>query len=333
MSSSTSDLTRGLRPPGVAAIWPVLGFLVFAYAAHDLLEFGGGGMDDFFDRWVNNVILWGAAAACLAGALRGAHSRVAWIFAAAAIASWAIGDTIFAIRFDDAADAPLTTISDAFWLAWLPLITIALALLVRDRVPKFELHRWIDGIVVMLLVATPWVALFLQPVAEESTAGALDEVVEFAYPLGEAILVGAVVGVFALMGWRPGRMWLMLGVGLTIMGLADAIYSVQALGETYQEADFFNSAWAGGAVLVAYASWQPHPGRLDPIEITGWRAIALPLAAQAMAIAVQIYALFHELPQSERVLTIVVLLIATVQIIVSRPPTEPDVRAAAESDD
>lgn len=323
MSSSTRELA-GPRPPGVAAIWPVLAFLVFAYAAHDLLEFGGEGMDDFFDRWVDNVILWGAAGACLAGALSSVRSRTAWIFAAAAIASWAIGDTIWAIRFDDGADAPLTSVSDIFWLAWLPLIGIALALLVRDRVPRFELHRWIDGVVVMLLVITPWVALFLQPVAEESGAGALDEFVEFVYPLGDAILVGAVVGVFALIGWRPGRMWLLLGVGLTIMGLADAIYSVQALGETYNEPDFYNSAWAGGAVLVAFASWQPHPGRLEPIEITGWRAIALPLAAQALAIAVQIYALFHELPQSERVLTIVVLLIATVQIIVSRPPALPE---------
>ena len=83
----------------------------------------------------------------------------------------------------------------------------------RDRVPAFELHRWIDGVVVMLIVATPWVALFLEPVSEESSASALADVVDFAYPLGDAIVFGATLGVFALMGWRPGRMWLLLGSG------------------------------------------------------------------------------------------------------------------------
>jgi diguanylate cyclase len=297
--------------------------LVALYAAHQGLGLGGRGIDGLFDYWINDGLLWCAALACLAGGLRQSRSRAAWLLVALALASWAIGDTIWSIRFGHAAAPPTTSISDVFWLAWYPLIVAALALLVRDRVPGFELHRWIDGVAVMLLVATPWVALFLQPVAEHSSASGLAIVLDFTYPLADAILVGAILGVFALMGWRPGRMWLALGVAITMMGVADAISSVQAL-EHSHDRGIYDAAWAAAAILVAYAAWQPHPGRLERREVTGWSAIALALAAQALGVSIQAYAIFDEIPTSERVLTVAVLIIAMIQIVVSRPRPRSD---------
>ena len=41
--------------------------------------------------------------------------------------------------------------------------------------------------------------------------------------------------------------------------------------------------------------------------------------AQALAIGIQIYALFAEVGKSERVVTIVVLVVASAQIILTRP--------------
>jgi hypothetical protein len=319
MHVASREDARRSRWPGIGLIWPLLGAAVLLYAAHEDLGLGGAGTDTLFKQWVNDALLWAAAIGCLAGALRSAKSRLAWLLVAAALASWATGDTIWSIRFTDSSSPPLTSVSDVFWLAWYPLIIAALALLVRDRVPAFELHRWIDGVVVMLIVATPWVALFLQPVSEHSGASTLADAVDFAYPLGDAVVFGATLGVFALMGWRPGRMWLILGLGLTATGIADAIYSVQALGHSYHQGGIYDAVWAAGAILIAYAAWQPHPGRLEAREVTGWPAIALPLAAQMLAAAIQVYGLFHEIPRAERVLTLIVLLIAMVQIVVTRP--------------
>jgi hypothetical protein len=306
----------GLRPTVV--LWSITAMLVALYAAHQGVGLGGRGVEGLFDDWINNGLLWCAAVVGLGGALRARRSRPAWLLVALALAVWAIGDTIWSIRFGDAAGAPATSISDVFWLAWYPLIVAALVLLVRERVPGFELHRWIDGITVMLLLSTAWVALFLQPVAEHSRASGLAVVLDFAYPLGDAVLVGAVLGVFALMGWRPGRVWLALGVALTVMGVADAISSVQALARSHDRG-IYDAAWAGAAMLVAYAAWQPHPGRLERREVIGWQAIALALTAQALAIAIQTYAIFVEVPRSESILTVIVLIIATIQIVVSRP--------------
>ena len=290
-------------------------------AAHQGLGLGGRGADSLFNDWISDGLLWCAAVAVVAGALRVSRSRVAWLLVGLALACWAAGDTIWSFR-SDAIPASATSISDVFWLAWYPLIIAALALLVRDRVPGFELHRWIDGVAVMLLVATPWVALFLEPVTKHSNASTLTLVLGYAYPLGDAVIVGAVLGVFALMGWRPGRTWLALGIALTVMGVADAAYSVHVLAHP-QDRVVGGAAWVGAAILVAYAAWQPHPGRLERREVTGWAAIALAIAVQALAISIQAYAIFHEIPRSERILTVLVLVIATIQIVISRPRARP----------
>jgi hypothetical protein len=314
---------RGVpQPRWLRAVWVGLIVTVVVLAAHGVFGFGGEGVHDFLDDWLSNAAMWVAALVCLAGAARAERSRTAWFVVGGALVAWAIGDTLWSLHGDP---NTVTSISDVFWLAWYPLLVVALVLLVRDRVPGFELHRWIDGVVVMLVVATPWVALFLEPAAQHSTASTFADVVDFAYPLGDAIVVGATLGVIALMGWRPGRMWLALGVAFAALCVADAIYSVEALGHTYSSETAFDALWLAGIMLIAYAAWLPHPGQLAPVTVTGWRAIALPIAAQVLAISLQVYALFYEVPRSERIFTIVVLLIATVQIIVTRPrvPTPP----------
>jgi hypothetical protein len=309
--------------PRIRLLWAVMAVLVALYALHQAVGLGGPGSHSFFDRWLNDGLLWASAVACLGGALRQTRGRVAWLLLSLALASWATGDTIWSIRFEGAASLPETSISDVFWLAWYPLVVAALALLVRDRVPGFELHRWMDGIAVMLLVAAPWVTLFVQPVVAHSNVSMLAGALDFTYPLADAVLFGATVGVFALMAWRPSRMWISLGVALLVMGLSDALYSSQAPGHAHVHG-IYDAAWVGGAALVAFASWEPHPGQLPPRKVTGWPAIALPLAVEAVAVAIQVYAFFHEIPRSERILTAIVLLISMVQIVLTRPRPEPN---------
>ena len=128
------------------------------------------------------------------------------------------------------------------------------------------------------------------------------------------------LGVLALMGWRAGPMWTALCAGFATLALADAIYSVDVLGHSYNAETSFDAVWLAGAMLVAYAAWLPHPGKLEPVRVTGWRAVALPLAAQAFAIIVQLISIFVEVPPSASILTIVVLLIAMVQIVITAAP-------------
>jgi hypothetical protein len=315
----SARLGASIRGLGMWLVWGILTLLVLVYAAHQDFGLGGARADDLFNGWLDDALLWATSAVCLVGALRQRSGRTAWTLVTLGLTSWAIGDTIWSIRFGQST-AGLTSISDVFWLAWYPLILAALALLVRHRLQFFELHRWIDGVAVMLLAMIPWVAAFLAPVYEHSHQSALAHAIDFAYPLGDAIVFGSTLGVFAMTGWRPpGRMWMLLGIGLAAMGIADSIYAVQALDGTKRVSTTYGVFWISGAVLVALSCWQPHPERVEERKLSGWPAVALPLTAQAVAAAIQIYGFFHEIPRSERIFTFAVLVLTTVQIAITRP--------------
>jgi hypothetical protein len=193
-----------------------------------------------------------------------------------------------------------------------------MVLLVRERVRRFELHRWMDGLAVVLVVMAPAVALIVQPAAARSADSGLATIVDFSYPILDVLLVGGILGVCGLLGWRPGRTWALLGLGCALIALADGFFSVQQARGAIIEGDY-NFLWSIGALLIAAAAWASAPADDTHDEVYGWRAIVLPVAAQLCAAGIQVYALFFEIGRSERLVTLVVLIVATVQIVISRP--------------
>jgi hypothetical protein len=276
------------------------------------------GADSFFNDWLYSALLFAASGLCLARVAVRRDARGAWLALGLGLLAWALGDAIFSLRFGATASPPAVTASDALWLAWYPLTMVGLFLLVRERVPRFELHRWVDGVAAALLLAVPWIGLILEPAVAESKLSGAAKAVNVLYPLADMLLVGALVGVMALMAWRPGRMWLQLATGVALMTVADALYATQVL-ESHYHPGVQGVFWPAGALVMAYAAWQPAPGELAPVRAVGWRAIALPVAAQALAAGIQVVALFRELGVGERLISVLVIAIATVQIIISRP--------------
>jgi diguanylate cyclase len=298
--------------------WIVLGLFVAAEAVHELFNLGGSSA--FLEEWIPDVVVGVAAGLCLARAAHERHGRLAWLAFGAGLACWSAGSLLWSARYAGNQNPPYPTISDALWLAWYPFTGLGVALLIRLHVKRFELHRWIDGVAVMLIVLAGGFALLLGPVAEHAGQREFATVVDFSYPVLDMILVGSMLGVFGLMAWRPGKVWMWLGFGCVIMAVADAVFAVQeARGITSDNGYTF--LWTAGAVLIAYAAWTPASPRREQPEMVGWRAIALPLSVQLLAAAIQIYLLASglEVSVADRVVTIAVLLIASLQIIVTRP--------------
>jgi hypothetical protein len=156
-------------------------------------------------------------------------------------------------------------------------------------------------------------------VAERSSEGGVATLVDFSYPILDVLIVGGVLGVCGLLGWRPSRTWVLLGLGCVLPAVADGVFSVQQargglVGGNY---DFL---WSTGALLMAGAAWTfASPSETHSEVFFGWRAIALPVAAQLFAAGIQVYALFYDIGRSERLVTLIVLVIAVVQIVISRP--------------
>ena len=317
MSARTARRPALHLPPGRAAIAWLTAVVLFAFevivllATPDDSDVGLLGAD-----WVHTAVVLMAAVLCWWRAAEEPAGRGAWMAFGAAIACFGIGEGIASVHGSDS--LPIPSVADLFWLLWYPFAIAGIALLVRHRVPHFAWHRWVDGLSIVLLLAIPGVGLVLQPILDASPQSGAAQVLAFLYPLADLLLIGAVLGVLPLLGWRPGRVWAILALGLLLLAVADAVDSATNAQAGYVPG-VIGPFWSGGVLLIALAAWQSGDPPARVPEMVGWKAVALPVATQACAAAIQLYAYFHHLPDSERLLTVAVLLLAIVQIIASRP--------------
>jgi hypothetical protein len=300
----------------VTVVWLAALVLVAAEAFHQLS--GADGAGTLFNDIFHDAVLCCASVLCLARGFDDARWRPVSMAFGLGLLSWTAGDVFWGIRYADDPTPPYPSAADALWLAWYPLTALGIALLIRLQITHFHLHRWLDGVAVMLIVLTPCAALLLEPAAVEAPMSTAAAVVNFSYPILDALLIGAVLGVYGVAAWRPGRTWLLLGLGCIMMAVGDGLFAVQEAREAYV-AGHYDFIWPLGAVLIAYAIWRPSDKPRFDAEVVGWRAIVLPVTAQALAAAIQVYSFFHELGSAERIITLVVLLVAIAQIILARP--------------
>jgi diguanylate cyclase len=304
-------------PAWLLAVWAVLLTLT---ALEALDEFGWiGGPAVVYQRGIHDFVLAAATVLIFVRAAIEPVARRAWLSFAAAMALWCAGTIAWSVAYGGEANPPYPTFADALWLLWYPFMAAGMVFLIRVRFRTFEIHRWLDGIAVMMIVLVAGFGLVVQPLADQSTHSWLATVVDFAYPVLDVLLIGTLLGIYGLLGWRPDAMWIFVGLGIAASACADAAFAVeQARGVA--ESGHYDFVWTLGALFIAFAAWVRAPTVHDEgRHVTGLRAIALALIAQALAIAIQIVAVFKEIGKSERVVTALVLVVASIQIILTRP--------------
>ncbi len=307
--------------PGSAAVWGLLVVLTGLEAVNEV--FGIGGPSELYEVWFHDVALAVAAVLVLVRAFTLPAHRRAWLAFGLAMVTWAVGTIAWSVVYGGDPNPPYPTFADVFWLLWYPAMVIGIAALIRGHVRQFELHRWMDGIAVTLFVLVIGFALVVQPVTEHTSQSLLGTVVDFSYPILDVLVIGAILGVYGLLAWRPNGMWLLIGAAVITMAVADAAFAVQQA-RGVADSGHYDFVWTVGALAIAVAAWIRTPDTgTDHVRVTGMRAVVLALVAQALAIGIQIYAIFAEVGKSERVVTVLVLIVASVQIVLARPRAEP----------
>jgi hypothetical protein len=298
-------------------LWGALVVLTALEAARELFNLGGP--ETLYETWFPDIVLGASAALVLLRAGWEPKARSAWLAIGLAMAAWFLGNALWSLVYGSGTNAPYPSFADVLWLLWYPLMALGIFLLVRLRVPRFELSRWMDGLAIVFLVLAIGVAVVIEPDLSNEAHGNFATIVGFSYPILDVLLIGAILGVFGLLGWRPDRVFVLLGLGTLATTTVDATFAVQEAKGLTQDTHYA-FVWTLGAVLIAYAAWVRAPETAGEVhEVVGLRAVALPLAAQAFAIGIQIYAYFEPVAPIERLITVAVLAVSCVQIFLTRP--------------
>ncbi len=281
------------RRAAIVRAWYVLaagGLAVFSL--HAIQGFGGPAVDDFFNRTFYNALVLLAVLGC---ALRVAWVRAergAWLALTAAVAMWATGEILFDFAYGGS--PPFPSLADLFYLGFAPACYIGLILLVRGHASRLNGSVWLDGVMAALAAAAVGAALLFEAVLETTDGSRAAIVTNLAYPLSDILLLALVMGVFALSGWRPGRVWALIGGALATSAIADGIFLYQAASGSYVEGTPLDALWPAAMLLLAAAAWQPAQ-RAASVELEGRPLIATPAGCGVLAIGVLLYDHYHPL--------------------------------------
>jgi diguanylate cyclase (GGDEF)-like protein len=252
---------------------------------------GGSRGDDLVGNWLHGFLMTVAALVVVARAVRVREDRAAWLCFSVALVTYAAGEIVWNAAYAGRESPPYPSVADGLWLAFYPATYTGIALLARARLRDYGgAGLWLDGLLGALVFGALGSALIFEPVLHttEGSTGAV--ATTLAYPLGDLVLLGLLLEVFALTRWRPDRVWLLIAAGLATNCVADILYSYQSAQGTWVDGSLADGLFPLAVLLVAGAAWQP-PTRRE-LEGGEWRIVAVPAGFIAVGIGVLAYGLF-----------------------------------------
>jgi diguanylate cyclase (GGDEF)-like protein len=260
-----------------------------AFSAYSLSGVRGDAIDRLFNEGVYNALQLIAVVACCLRLAFVKADRIAWALITCGVASWATADMLFVFAYGN--EPPYPSLADLFYVAFYPLCYAGLLLLMRRHVADFNRSLWLDGLAAAFGAAALGAAVLVEIVLETTEGSRSTVITNLAYPLGDVLLISVVIGAFALSGWRPGKAWLFVGVGLLCQVVADAAFLFQSATSTYVPGAPFDVLWPLAMLLIAWAAWQEPDSRADRHDATSW--LATPAVAALTAIAILVFDHYH----------------------------------------
>jgi diguanylate cyclase (GGDEF)-like protein len=280
-----------------------------AFAVITVGSWSGSGVESFFNVWVYNALMVLACVVVASRALLVAHERHAWVAFTAATASWTFGEIWYAAAKPES----YPSLADLGFIGFYPLVYIGMVALVRSRAGRIRGTLWLDGVIASLAAAALAAAVLFELVLVTTEGSPATVATNLAYPLGDVLLLSAVVGVFSLSAWRPGVRWTVLGIGILCTFIADSIYLFQSAAGTYVEGTWIDILWPASLLLIASAAWVGDRRRAG-IEAEGKALLAVPAVCAIVSIAILVYDHFTRLSVVAVVLAAATLLAVLVRL-------------------
>ena len=234
-----------------------------------------------------DFVMVGAALLCGARAAVVRRERLAWALMAAGLTSYALGNVTWSLLFAGMEEPPFPSISDAFWLGLYPPAYVAIVMLVRSRMPQLDSRLWLDGAIAVLTASALSAAVVFDAVQESTGGDRAAVITNLAYPIGDMLLAGLVLGVIAAARGKLDLTWVVFATGTLVFAVADGIYVYTVAKGTYVEGGPLDILWPIGALIIGLAAWQPRGRR----ERTGDElpSIAVPVGLALTGLALLVF--------------------------------------------
>jgi signal transduction histidine kinase len=213
---------------------------------------------------------------------------LAWYLLAGGLLSLTVGDTINnSYEWVLQVGAPYPSLADAVYLAFYPLLTPGLLLLVRARTPGHDRSSLIDAIIVATGVGLlSWIFLIV-PYVREPDLTLLQRLVSIYYPLGDVVLLAVAVRL-----WRAGSQgtaaFRLLTVSLMGLLIADTVYGLSQLTIGWVPGGALDLGWVVFFLALGAAALHPSMRSLSepvapPAPSLTWQRRILLTGATLMA--------------------------------------------------
>jgi diguanylate cyclase len=269
------------------------------------------------DGWGVDGFEMVAGALCIVGGRRLRPGSVMPLVLGAAVLAWSFGDVALTIESLGGASPASPSPADALYLTFFPLSYVAVVLLVRGETRRLSSPNWLDGAVAGLGASAVCAAFAFSAVLDSTHDSALAAAVNFAYPIGDVLLLLLVIGGTAAMSGRRRTPWLLIAAGLTINVLGDTANLLSSsIGGTHVGLIINAIAWPTSSLLISVAMWLS-PGRTDPLATQRPPSFVLPAVAAAAGLAILFIRTLVPINQAATGLATATLVLVVVRTLLS----------------
>jgi diguanylate cyclase (GGDEF)-like protein len=281
-----------VRAPRLRGLYALIGLFLVGYLI-SLLARSGRHFVPWLDGWMVCGIELTASVMCLTRGFLDVRGRVTALVLGAALLSWSLGDVVITIQSLGGATPPSPSVADIFYLSFYPLAYTAVMLFIRSEVRGLSPANWLDGVIAGLGAAAVCAAFAFHSILSSSGRDVLGTITNLAYPIGDVLLLGLVVGGFAVLSGTKREPWALFAAGLSLNVLGDTSNLLQnSMGASKFGAILNGIAWPTSIVVMSMAVWlhDRRPHLLLPERQPGF---VLPNVSAAAALVILFMASFH----------------------------------------